>query len=802
MAWTSLRNRLAGLPLVLAGPILRRTESTSLTVWVALKQSRTVTLELYSAAGTLLFSAAPQPTVAVGDNLHIAALTAQLPTTQLLAPGQNYTYDLLFNDGKRLAGAGVLSPAGGAVAVSYAPFTRPSFALPPADLGALRVFHGSCRKPHGESLDAMAGLDAIVRKDIAVPNKRPHQLFLTGDQIYADDVADALLFMLRDAADTLLGWSETLPDVTDAAGLLPGARAALSLKAGFTAGIDDEDAAKSHLLALGEYCAMYLFAWSDVLWPAELPAFAEVFAGQPGRRKTKQFAQELGRLRDFQRELGSARRALANIPTYMIFDDHEITDDWFINMDWCRKVIKSPLGRRAVQNGLAAFALFQGWGNTPSQFALSASGGKLLQAAAQLNTARGSDEAARQQIAYAVGLPHSNAEADVFVADLEAKQFLSHVGQRPWHQAIRWHYHIAWPQHEVVALDSRTWRAFPGGGKEFAALLSNEAFQEQILNLPATQAEVTLVVSPAPVVGVPFVEWFQKHPHFDLNPFKLFKDQRLERDSESWGLRRYAFERLFARLARRGPERRFVLLCGDVHYGYSTRLQYWAKRPFETDQDANARAIFAQLTASSFKNQKTAFLAGTTRLHRSGYNPIELFDSLPETREVFGWTNPQAEPKQIGKLQLLLIPYAWFTDSGNPALTYANDLLATGKELTAAPDWRYRIDYLLAEHEIDDEFQPVAPSPPPADRTQALKEYLLAAKNYDDYAERWGHGKEIVGLNNIGEVTFQWGAAKAVVHQVWWRLEKESGPLDLFPLTRYVVSLNFDDPKYPMPPLD
>ena len=47
--------------------------------------------------------------------------------------------------------------------------------------------------------------------DEEIANNRPHQLFLTGDQIYADDAADALLFMLTDAANNLLKWDELLP---------------------------------------------------------------------------------------------------------------------------------------------------------------------------------------------------------------------------------------------------------------------------------------------------------------------------------------------------------------------------------------------------------------------------------------------------------------------------------------------------------------------------------------------------------------------------------------------------------------
>lgn len=35
MAWTELSSRLSTVPLIIAGPILRRTEKGSVTVWVA-----------------------------------------------------------------------------------------------------------------------------------------------------------------------------------------------------------------------------------------------------------------------------------------------------------------------------------------------------------------------------------------------------------------------------------------------------------------------------------------------------------------------------------------------------------------------------------------------------------------------------------------------------------------------------------------------------------------------------------------------------------------------------------------------
>lgn len=44
MSWTPLAERFDRLPLILAGPILRRTEQHAVTVWLALKEAQMVTL--------------------------------------------------------------------------------------------------------------------------------------------------------------------------------------------------------------------------------------------------------------------------------------------------------------------------------------------------------------------------------------------------------------------------------------------------------------------------------------------------------------------------------------------------------------------------------------------------------------------------------------------------------------------------------------------------------------------------------------------------------------------------------------
>ena len=75
----------------------------------------------------------------------------------------------------------------------------PSFVAPPATLDLVRLAHASCRKPNGPGYDALAWLDDRIEDTLGSAD-RPQQLFLTGDQIYGDDVAACLLPMLSSIA--------------------------------------------------------------------------------------------------------------------------------------------------------------------------------------------------------------------------------------------------------------------------------------------------------------------------------------------------------------------------------------------------------------------------------------------------------------------------------------------------------------------------------------------------------------------------------------------------------------------------
>jgi hypothetical protein len=75
VAFNSLADRLATLPLVLAGPILRQVTESKVTVWLALKGKATVTLTVFNENNQHVMSGEAQ-TTPVGTALHVVAVTA------------------------------------------------------------------------------------------------------------------------------------------------------------------------------------------------------------------------------------------------------------------------------------------------------------------------------------------------------------------------------------------------------------------------------------------------------------------------------------------------------------------------------------------------------------------------------------------------------------------------------------------------------------------------------------------------------------------------------------------------------
>jgi hypothetical protein len=835
MAVERLDGRLNNLPLILSGPLLRRVTPTSVTVWLALKHAATVTLQVKKADGASAMPVATATTHAIGLHLHMLAITARVPESAKLVPDTTYLYDLEFAGefGRKSFLEALGAPSNQPHPLAYFPFQLPSFALPPGDLEKLRLVHGSCRKAHGPGHDALAILDELIGTSSGHPLARPHQLLLTGDQIYADDVADPLLMLLTEIGDTLLGWAEQLPDVTPgrppfvARVVRPRMRVMLCKDIGFTS-----TDMPSHLLSLGEYLAIYLLAWSETLWPRDLPSRADFEQLYPEHRSLPRailegFDTQRIALEAYRSTLSRVRRALANVPSYMIFDDHEITDDWYMTRGFCERVLGNPLGLRVMQNGMVAYALCQLWGNTPEQFEadavtrVQAPGLKLL-----------------TQLAWSGDQNRKYAERSPAIRRILGVQSAQEIAERTrggvykvFHErgpqitvngailndvSLDYHFTVEGPGHQVLVTDSRTWRSFEEDDKVSPGNLiaEGELITQVSSAMPALGNRLQLVVLTTNFPPIPSIRWavgkFSGAPP-GIRYYKDFFD--------SWELPSASSERLLTHLCSRLPAAedgvktgRIILLSGDVHSSHVSRIAYWAEQGLGDvpDHPQPVKAVLAHLVASPFKNQDKDTVGQHQVGHR--YSPLPSVKPPRVAPEgVIGWNVHRLSPPiEVGQTD-----YQLLDDEGQP-IPYSQPLKVSAQKpsrqiaqldrhdrtssatttLSQRPDYRYRIDYPPAV--LSGRTPPSLPTIPTggasaAERKRAAEAYGTALMDYFEF-QTTARGRELVGHNNIGEIRFRWGDGddKHVEQILRWRIPVG----EALHQATFTVSLALDHPVY------
>ncbi|MFB2836404.1 PhoD-like phosphatase [Floridanema evergladense] len=794
MSWTPLCDRIDRLPLILAGPILRRTEPNAVTVWVALKAPCNVTLKVYSTVrgnGEIidrLLLLGKHYTIPLGQFLHVVAVTAKplIAEESQLQPGEIYAYDLEFGN-NNLVEAVNFESGFPEVIISYFSHQLPTFAMPPDDLNYLRIVHGSCRKPHGGGRDALTILDDLIYQSANQPLNRPQQLFLTGDQIYGDDVADPLLWAVTDAGNTLLGWEEKLPlqhlendeiEYIKISDLLPGKRSDIARDyGGFTAMfVNKPKKAKSHLFGLGEYFAMYLFAWSPIVWPNRFPTGERV---RKDRKNAKLWDEEAAVVLEFANDIWKVRRSLANISTYMICDDHDVTDDWFLNREWCDRVLSKPLGKRAVQNAMLAYAIFQAWGNTPEQFRSEQPGEKLLIAAKDWSMSGGKNNIAWENVAKYLGIPVDTSLNSRYQEDENTLILNRQYSDET--QSLIWYYSIRSFKHEVIVLDTRTWRGYIKGENkttEPPMLLSPTAFKQQIQQpLKETnnsQIEATFVVIPTNLVSLSFVDSFQ---NWDWERHQVDNMDRIFNSDvgDSWNFNKVGFGNLLTYLLEQRD--RVIILTGDIHYSGAVILNYCAR-----SLDKTFPKILAQLTASAFKNEEF-----TTKLVHTKVSSLAL-----QQPEVWAGWNQQPKLFEVQRIQELIQVFQLENSSEIPLLREIKSGSWQNHDVSWAiavdnpkslPDWWYRTEWIERQKS-----QPAAWEKAKNSASDSQKK----SSNLASWLwQRWlQEGKEVVGLANIGLVSFNWSTenddAKAVIQDIYWRSSWDNQSIVY---SRYFVSL-------------
>lgn len=106
---------------------MRHTAPNSVTVWVALKQSRIVTLKILDTNKTLLLTGS-KVTIKLGMYLYVVAVTART-NENILQYGENYLYDLEFGNEENISHLGILSTEGSITEIIYPPMICPVLGL-------------------------------------------------------------------------------------------------------------------------------------------------------------------------------------------------------------------------------------------------------------------------------------------------------------------------------------------------------------------------------------------------------------------------------------------------------------------------------------------------------------------------------------------------------------------------------------------------------------------------------------------------------------------------------------------------
>ncbi|MGB7292648.1 MAG: hypothetical protein WBD99_10790 [Thermodesulfobacteriota bacterium] len=591
------------LPLLLAGPIVRRATPEAVWFWFACSKevkgsqawitscyqgdlARRVAKPCYNQIPLRLGDFRVQR---LGENIWIVLVSAvpnsgKFPTDTILG------YDL-----------SIMTEENGALKttwlkdldlkITYDPFPTPTFVI--GELNR-RLAHGSCRRPGASGHDASRVFDEWMAKNAADAFKRPASLILTGDQIYADDVAVPLFQAVRRIAFDVFGYVEKIPNPIGAGltsvdnyswknkGSLPDFPWGLNKAAGLPAvkkmirevwsgrkqlthrltspiGFTTEDG-EAHLLSFPEYAAMYLAVWN--------PEICKSYGVDDGSDEN---------LKAFDSAVKAFRRIMANTATYMLSDDHEITDDWNLDQQWEETTKKNAMARRIIANGLAAYWGFQAWGNDPDMF------DKNFVQVLSLYL---------EQLRSSEGYPRNVESRSPYNAPAKYEELLLN---RHWS-------FMAASNPRALCVDTRTRRETP---KDKTAILSGKRvwpIMEKLLRKHGFgRGETLLLVLPTPFLPHRSMMYIQKKEY-------TWPDDRYEGDYELYGNNSRQRAELVLWLQHHFGPSSLVILSGDVHHGsvITGRYGYGPSLDKIKAGKADWAMRVVQITSSPIKNVKKA----------------------------------------------------------------------------------------------------------------------------------------------------------------------------------------------------
>ncbi|WP_262281428.1 alkaline phosphatase D family protein [Micromonospora sp. MA102] len=299
------------------------------------------------------------------------------------------------------------------------------------------------------------------------------------------------------------------------------------------------------------------------------------------------------------------RWLLSTVPSVMIFDDHEVIDDWNTSASWRADMRAQPWWPERIRSGLASYWVYQHLGNlSPDEIAADPVFAKVAAAEDATSVLHEFGERVDQ-------------EADV-----------AHDTERWRAVQYQWSYALDLGRTRLVMLDNRSSRVLDSGNRAMLPPGEWSWFLDRahgVYDHLVVGASLPWLLPP----GIHHVESWNEKLADSRRPWvaKLAERMRRAWDLEHWASFRRSFDslgELFVRLgsgtapdegARVGAGPAYSrpasisVLSGDVHHSYVARARF---------ADRSVRTPVHQLTCSPIHNQVPA---GMRPLMRLGWNP-------------------------------------------------------------------------------------------------------------------------------------------------------------------------------------
>ncbi len=317
----------------------------------------------------------------------------------------------------------------------------------------------------------------------------------------------------------------------------------------------------------------------DQIYADDLPVPTQVFirskrdTGRPPGEEAADF-EEYTRLYHDSWSAPPIRWLLSTVPSAMIFDDHEVTDDWNISKTWVEEAQTHPWWNEKLVGAYISYWLYQHLGNLSPE-----------------------------------DLENNNLLQKVREAEDGGpllRQFAFHAGREA--KGIRWSFCRDFGKIRLIVMDSRAGRVL----EEKRRLMVDDEEWDWIVKHTTGEFDHLLLGSSLPVFVAPGMHHFEAWNEAICNgawgarAAKYGEQLRQYVDLEHWSAFHASFEKMVDLLRAVGAGKRgrapssITILSGDVHHGYLAKLEVG-------DDEAEVESPIYQAVSSPLRQEIEAY---------------------------------------------------------------------------------------------------------------------------------------------------------------------------------------------------